>query len=42
MKVILAAFVAIFVLALGSNLILREAGFSSQARTAGAAVRLDN
>lgn len=42
MKAMLIAFVAIAVIAVGSNLILNEAGFSSQDRAAGSAVRLDN
>ncbi len=42
MKAMLVAFVAIAVIAVGSNLILGEAGFSSQDRATGAAVRLDN
>ena len=42
MKVMLIAFVAIAVIAVGSNLILSQAGFSSQERAAGSAVRLDN
>ncbi|MGH1576266.1 hypothetical protein [Planktotalea sp.] len=42
MKTMLIAFVAIAVIAVGSNMILGAAGFSSQDRTAGSAVRLDN
>jgi len=42
MKAMLAAFVAIAVIAVGSNLYLSQAGFSSQDRASGAAVRLDN
>lgn len=42
MKVMLIAFVAIAIVALGSNLILSWAGFSSQERAAGLAVRLDD
>ncbi len=42
MKNMLLAFLAIAVIAVGSNLILMQAGFSSQDRTAGTAVRLDN
>lgn len=41
MKAMLGAFVAIAVISVGSNLILHEAGFSSQERGAGSAVRLD-
>jgi len=41
MKAMLSAFVAIAVIAVGSNMILSEAGFSAQDRTSGAAVRLD-
>ena len=42
MKAMLIAFVAIAVIAVGSNMILGQAGFSSQDRAAGSAVRLDN
>jgi len=42
MKTMLIAFGAIVVIAIGSNLILGQAGFSSQDRSAGNAVRLDN
>ena len=35
MKVMLSAFVAIAVIAIGSNMILMQAGFSSQDRTTG-------
>jgi hypothetical protein len=42
MKAMLVAFVAIAVIAVGSNLILSNAGFSSQDRAAGSSVRLDN
>ncbi|MGB3243906.1 MAG: hypothetical protein WBB25_05200 [Sulfitobacter sp.] len=42
MKAMLLAFVAIAVIAVGSNLILKEAGFSSQDRASGPDVRLDN
>ena len=42
MKAMLAAFVAIAVIAVGSNLILKDVGFSSQDRATGAAVRLDD
>jgi len=40
MKTMLTAFAAIVVIAVGANFILGQAGFSSQDRTAGAAVRL--
>jgi len=40
MKTMLTAFAAIIVIAVGANVILGQAGFSSQERTAGAAVRL--
>ncbi len=42
MKAMLSAFVAIAVIAVGSNLILQDAGFSSQDRATGQAVRLDD
>lgn len=42
MKAMLTAFVAIAIIAIGSNLILNQAGFSSQEQGAGSAVRLDN
>lgn len=42
MKVMVLAFVAIVVVAVGANLVLNQAGFSSQDRTAGSAVRLDD
>tara|TARA_B110000208_G_scaffold3440_1_gene4653 strand:- start:29 stop:178 length:150 start_codon:yes stop_codon:yes gene_type:complete len=42
MKTMFTAFLAIAVVAVGANLILKQAGFSSQERTSGAAVRLDN
>jgi hypothetical protein len=42
MKAMLVAFVAIIVIAVGSNLILNQVGFSSQDRASGSAVRLDN
>ncbi len=42
MKAMLAAFVAIVVIAVGANYILGQVGFSSQDRTAGDAVRLDD
>lgn len=41
MKAMLAAFVALAVIAVGSNLILGQVGFSSQERGSSAAVRLD-
>ncbi|MDA8747465.1 hypothetical protein N9M66_04565 [Litoreibacter sp.] len=42
MKAMLAAFVAIAVIAIGSNMILSGSGFSAQERATGAAVRLDD
>jgi predicted secreted protein len=42
MKAMLLAFVALAVISVGSNLILQQVGFSSQDRTAGADVRLDD
>ncbi len=42
MKSMLAAFVVIALIAVGANLILGNAGFSSQERSTSAAVRLDN
>ncbi|UXX84954.1 hypothetical protein [Roseovarius pelagicus] len=42
MKAMLAAIVAIAVIAVGSNMILTKAGFSSQERASGPAVRLGN
>ncbi|MEP5728501.1 MAG: hypothetical protein ABJL67_03905 [Sulfitobacter sp.] len=42
MKAMFVAFVAIAVIAVGSNMILGQAGFSSQDRAVGDAVRLDN
>ena len=42
MKAMLTAFVAIAVIAVGSYLILNEAGFSAQERAAGPAVRLSD
>ncbi|KIN70313.1 hypothetical protein Z945_3689 [Sulfitobacter noctilucae] len=42
MKAMLAALTAIVVIAVGSNLILNEAGFSSQDRGSGPSVRLDD
>ena len=41
MKAMLVAFLAIAVIAFGSNLILGQVGFSSKDRTAGSSVRLD-
>ncbi|WP_263289388.1 hypothetical protein [Tateyamaria pelophila] len=42
MKAMLAAFVAIAVISVGSNYILQQVGFSTQERASGAAVRLDD
>ena len=42
MKAMLAAFVAIAVISVGSNFVLKNVGFSSEERTSGAAVRLDD
>lgn len=42
MKAMLSAFAAIAIIAVGSNLILGNVGFSSQERTSSAAVRLDD
>lgn len=42
MKAMLLAFLAIAVIAVGSNTVLEQAGFSSQDRTVGPAVRLSN
>ncbi|EBA02459.1 MAG: hypothetical protein P8Q99_09230 [Paracoccaceae bacterium] len=42
MKSMLIAFVAIAVIAVGSNSFLGQAGFSSQEAATGTAVRLDN
>lgn len=42
MKTMFVAFAAIAVIAVGANLILGQAGFSSQDRAAGPAVRLDD
>lgn len=42
MKAMFTAFAVIVVIAIGSNLILKQSGFSSQDRAVGAAVRLDN
>ena len=41
MKAMLVAFAAIAVIAVGSNAVLNEVGFSAQERTSGPAVRLD-
>ena len=41
MKTMFAAFAAIAVIAVGSNMILGNVGFSSQERSTGASVRLD-
>jgi len=41
MKAMLAAFVAIAVIAVGSNLILKNSGFSAQEQTSSPSVRLD-
>lgn len=40
MKAMLSAFVAIAVIAVGSNMFLKQAGFSAQAQATGSAVRL--
>lgn len=42
MKAMLAAFVAIAVISVGSNMILSEVGFSSEERTSSPSVRLDD
>ncbi|WP_299149362.1 hypothetical protein [uncultured Tateyamaria sp.] len=42
MKAMLLAFVTLGVVSVGAYLILNEAGFSSQERGSGAAVRLDD
>ena len=42
MKAMFIAFAAIAIIAVGSNLILGQVGFSSQDRSAGSAVRLDD
>ena len=42
MKAMLLAFAAVAVIAIGANMFLGQVGFSSQERTAGPAVRLDN
>ena len=41
MKVILTAVLAMVVIAVGSNVLLQQAGFSAQDQTSGTAVRLD-
>lgn len=41
MKVMLSAFAAMAIIAVGSNAILGSVGFSAEKRTSGAAVRLD-
>lgn len=41
MKSMFAAFFAILAIAIGANLALSQAGFSSQERTSSSAVRLD-
>ncbi len=41
MKAMLVAFAAIIVIAIGADLALREAGFSSAEQNSGSAVRLD-
>lgn len=42
MKAMLSAFAAIVIIAVGSNVILDNIGFSAQDRASGPAVRLDN
>ena len=42
MKAMFMAFLTIAVIAVGANLVLKQAGFSSQERTLGANVQLDN
>ena len=42
MKTMFLAFLAIAVISVGANLVLKQAGFSSQERTLGANVQLDN
>lgn len=42
MKAMLAAFVAIAVISVGSNVVLKQAGFSAQDRASGPSVRLDD
>ena len=41
MKIILSALITTVVIAVGANLFLSQAGFSSEEQTSGAAVRLD-
>jgi hypothetical protein len=41
MKAMLSAFIAIAVIAVGSNVILKNAGFSAQEQGSSSAVRLD-
>lgn len=41
MKVILSALVAMVVIAVGANMFLSQAGFSSEEQTSGSSVRLD-
>lgn len=41
MKAMIAAFAAIVIIAIGANLVLQNAGFSSAERASGPAVRLD-
>lgn len=41
MKAMLAGFAAIIIIAIGSNLVLDNIGYSSQDRYSGASVRLD-
>lgn len=42
MRAMIYAGIAMIVITIGSNVILGNAGFSAQDRTAGPAVRLDN
>ncbi|MFC6589462.1 hypothetical protein [Sulfitobacter pacificus] len=42
MKAMMLAFLAVAVIAVGSNVVLKQAGFSSQDRTSSSSVRLDN
>lgn len=42
MKVMILAFCAIAVIAVGANIALKEIGFSAKDRTSGQAVRLDH
>ena len=41
MKAMLSGFAAILVIAIGSNLLLQQAGFASHEKHAGSSVRLD-